>query len=96
MFVMKPNMYDTDRHQVQWVVSYLWSQLTYTQKCCTYKLGHIPFTWKSFQEFLQNKLKPANLQCCNTYQKLDTAWQMRNQSVTDFFNYLDKMLSYVD
>ena len=30
------------------------------------------------------------------YWKLDAAWQMRNQSVIDFFNYLDKMLSYVD
>ena len=93
---MKPNMYDTNGQWVQWVVSYLWGQVVRTQECCTHKLDHIPFTWELFQKFLQNELKPANLQCHNTYQKLDTAWQMRNQSVTDFFNYLDKMLSHVD
>ena len=95
-FAMKPNVYDTNKHQVQWVVSYLWGQVARTQKCHTHKPGHIPFTWESFQEFLQNKLKPANLQHHNMYWKLDTAWQMGNQSVTDFFNYLDEMLSYVN
>ena len=95
-FVMKLNMYDTDRHQVQWVVSYLWGQVTCTQEYHAHKPGHILFTWESFQKFLQNELKLTNLQYCNMYWKLDTAWQMRNQSVTDFFNYLDEMLSHVN
>ena len=95
-FTMKLNMYDTNGHQVQWVVSYLQSQVAHTWEYHAHKPGYIPFTWESFQEFLQNKLKPANLQHHNAYWKLNTAWQMRNQSVTDFFNYLDEMLSHMD
>ena len=43
------------------VVTYLQGQVTQTQEHWANKAGQNLFTWESFQKFLQNKLKLANL-----------------------------------
>ena len=60
-FTMQPNTYESDEYQVMWVVTYLQGQVAWTQECQANEVGQNPFTWESFQKFLQNELKPANL-----------------------------------
>ena len=61
-FAMQPNTYKRDEYWVMWVVTYLQGQVMRTQEHQANEAGWNPFTWESFQEFLQNELKPANLQ----------------------------------
>ena len=61
-FAMQPNTYESDEYRVMWVVTYLRGQVMWTQEHWANEAGWNPFTWESFQEFLQNKLKLANLQ----------------------------------
>ena len=58
---MQLNTYESDEYQVMWVVTYLQGQVAQTQEHQANEAGWNLFTWESFQEFLQNKLKLANL-----------------------------------
>ncbi|KAI9747361.1 MAG: hypothetical protein M1815_004287 [Lichina confinis] len=60
-FAMRPNTYESDEYWVMWAVTYLRGQVARTRERQANEAGRNPFTWESFQEFLQNKLKPANL-----------------------------------
>ena len=60
-FAMWLNTYESDEYQVMWVVTYLQGQVVQTQEHQANKVGRNPFTWESFQKFLQNELKLANL-----------------------------------
>ena len=60
-FAMRLNTYKSDEYWVMWVVTYLQGQVMRMRECQANEAGQNPFTWESFQEFLQNKLKPANL-----------------------------------
>ena len=61
-FTMWPNTYESNEYWVMWAVTYLRGQVVWMQECQANEAGRNPFTWESFQEFLQNELKPANLQ----------------------------------
>ena len=60
-FTMWLNTYESDEYWVMWVVTYLQGQVVWMQECWANEAGWNLFTWESFQEFLQNELKPANL-----------------------------------
>ena len=60
-FAMRPNTYESNEYQVMWAVTYLQGQVARTQEHQANEAGWNPFTWESFQKFLQNELKPANL-----------------------------------
>ena len=61
-FTMRLNTYESDEYWVMWVVTYLQGQVARMQERQANNAGWNLFTWESFQEFLQNELKPANLQ----------------------------------
>ena len=60
-FAMRPNTYESNKYRVMWVVTYLQGQVVRTREHQANEAGRNPFTWESFQKFLQNELKPANL-----------------------------------
>ena len=61
-FTMRPNTYESDEYWVMWVVTYLQGQVMWMRERWANEAGWNLFTWESFQEFLQNELKLANLQ----------------------------------
>ena len=60
-FAMRLNTDESNEYRVMWAVTYLRGQVTRTREHRANEAGQNPFTWESFQEFLQNELKPANL-----------------------------------